>query len=77
MSNVLSKLTKTLRGDIEHNYNNCSYCAKCEEVCHHKAININTNETNFYWNTENCIRCGHCIRKCTKNALKFKKTRKE
>lgn len=73
MSNILIKLTKSLKGDVKNNYDQCLYCGKCAKKCRPKAIEVNSKTKEWVWNTDKCVRCGHCIEECPAKSLSFKK----
>jgi formate hydrogenlyase subunit 6/NADH:ubiquinone oxidoreductase subunit I len=73
--NFLFKLVKNhnmAKGDIQNDLAKCLYCGKCER-CRPKAITVNRKEKEWQWDSDKCVRCGHCVAACPAKSLKLAK----
>ena len=56
-------------------FEKCTGCTACKNVCSKNAISMLQNDEGFYYpsvNEELCINCDACIRVCPMNSFKFK-----
>jgi formate hydrogenlyase subunit 6/NADH:ubiquinone oxidoreductase subunit I len=62
------------RGAIQQDAANCMYCGRCQKVCHHGAIAVDTAKRSWQIDHDKCYRCGHCVRACPRRVLTLTRT---
>lgn len=55
---------------IENDMTSCIHCRICQTCCKYHAITVNSENKEWQWESEKCVRCNNCIRKCPKKSLK-------
>ncbi len=62
---------ENVRGQIELDRNNCTYCGACSKRCPTGAINVDRTNKLFYFEPFRCIICEACIEICPRNGIKL------
>jgi len=73
MSNLLVKFSRSLKGDVYNDLNQCFYCGGCVKKCKVNALIVNSQTKEWIWETDKCLRCGHCVKDCPAKSLTLKK----